>query len=83
MSEVKVDYFLSGLSTKTIVLVRVYNQHFQGTILWMVFAWQEMYFLLKIVGFPSDSHILVGRECIREVVRWSFPVRKWPETPQI
>ena len=27
------DYLLNGFSVKTIVLVRVYNQQFQGTIL--------------------------------------------------
>ena len=31
------DYILNRISVKTIVLVRVYNQQFQGTILLMVF----------------------------------------------
>ena len=31
------DYFLNGFSVKTIVLVGIYNQHFQGTIILMVF----------------------------------------------
>ena len=35
--EVEVDYFLNGFSPKTSVLVRVYNQQFQGTMLLMVF----------------------------------------------
>ena len=34
------DYFLYGFSVKTIVLVRVYNQQFQGTILLMAFDFQ-------------------------------------------
>ena len=34
--EVQVDYFLNGFSVKTIVLVGIYNQHFKGTILFMV-----------------------------------------------
>ena len=34
------DYLLNGSSAKTIVLVRVYNQQFQGTIVSMVFDFQ-------------------------------------------
>ena len=34
------DYFLNGLSVKTIVLVGIYNQQFKGTILFMVFDFQ-------------------------------------------
>ena len=37
------DYFLRGFSVKTIVLVRVYNQQFQGTILLMAFDFQGLY----------------------------------------
>ena len=34
------DYFLNGFSVKTIVLVGIYNQQFQGTIILMVFDFQ-------------------------------------------
>ena len=33
-------YFLNGFSVKTIVLVGIYNQQFQGTIILMVFDFQ-------------------------------------------
>ena len=36
------DYFLNGFSVKTIVLVGIYNQQFQGTIILMVFDFQGM-----------------------------------------
>lgn len=41
--EVEVDYLLSAFSIKTIVLVRVQNQEFQGTIIFMVFDLQGRY----------------------------------------
>ena len=34
--EVQVDYFFTGFSVNTVVLLRVYNQQFQGNILCMV-----------------------------------------------
>ena len=39
--KVQVDVLLNGLPEKTVVLIRVYNQHVQGTILFMVgiFVW--------------------------------------------
>ena len=39
------DHQIYGLSEKTIVLVRVYNQQFQGTILLTVFDLQGLFFL--------------------------------------
>ena len=38
--EVQRLFFMYGFSVKTIVLVRVYNQQFQGTILLMAFDFQ-------------------------------------------
>ena len=37
------DYFLNGFSVKTIVLVGIYNQQFQGTIILMVFDFQGFF----------------------------------------
>ncbi len=37
------DYWLNGFSEKTIVLVGIYNQQFQGTIILMVFDLQGVY----------------------------------------
>ena len=34
------DYFFNGFSVKTIILVGIYNQQFQGTIILMVFDFQ-------------------------------------------
>ena len=34
------DYLLNGFSEKTIILVGIYNQQFQGTIILMVFDLQ-------------------------------------------
>ena len=42
------DYFLNGFSVKTIVLVGIYNQQFQGTIILMVFDFQGQYNLPDI-----------------------------------
>ena len=36
------DYLLNGLSDKTIILVGICNQQFQGTIISMVFDLQGM-----------------------------------------
>ncbi len=36
-------YFLNGFSVKTIVLVGIYNQQFQGTIILMVFDFQGLW----------------------------------------
>ena len=38
--EVDFDYLLNGFSEKTIILVGIYNQQFQGTIILMVFDLQ-------------------------------------------
>ena len=37
------DYFLNVFSVKTIILVGIYNQQFQGTIILMVFDLQGIY----------------------------------------
>ena len=54
------DYFLYGFSVKTIVLVRVYNQQFQGTILLMAFDFQGMAVLepkLPLFSYGRDKLI--------------------------
>ena len=44
------------LSAKTIVLVRVYNQQLQGTILLMVFDFQAIHISLHMHVYILDLH---------------------------
>ena len=36
------EYYLNGFSAKAIVLVGIYNQQFQGTVILMVFDFQGL-----------------------------------------
>ena len=49
------DYFLNGFSVKTIVLVGIYNQQFQGTIILMVFDFQG--FHKPLIRIPINQSI--------------------------
>lgn len=47
-----IAYFWSGPSEKTIVLVRFYNQQYQGTSLWSLTSRvRRFYLLVVILGF--------------------------------
>ncbi len=63
------DYFLYGFSVKTIVLVRVYNQQFQGTILLMAFDFQGFYVKMT----TSRGHPFFQLRTTSPTGNWRFP----------